>query len=178
MGRLFQARRARFWLLVLVLSPVATYAATANTGDALAPRIPTSITRTSDSAAKIVNLMQADSYNFQTTKSPTVWMIRFAGDHLKDIKVVVTVKDSTMVCFVTLVENQRMPVTTDFMRTLLEQNHELDRVKVGYDRDGDLSVRIDSSVRVIDAAELRDIVNQVKNASDEIYGMIEPSLLQ
>ena len=176
MGRLFQARRARFWLLALVLSPVATYAATANTGDAMAPRIPIPITN--DSAAKIVNLMQADSYNFQPTKSPTVWMIRFAGDHLKDIKVVVTVKDSTMVCFVTLVENQRMPVTTDFMRTLLEQNHELDRVKVGYDRDGDLSVRIDSSVRVIDAAELREIVNQVKNASDEIYGMIEPSLLQ
>ena len=176
MGRLFQARRARFCLLALVLSPVATFAATANTGDALAPRIPTS--PTNDNAAKIVNLMQADSYNFQTTKSPTVWMIRFEGDHLKDIKVVLTVKDSTMVCFVTLVQNQRMPVTTDFMRTLLEENHELDRVKVGYDRDGDLSVRIDSSVRVIDAAELRDIVNQVKNASDEIYGMIEPSLLQ
>jgi len=83
-----------------------------------------------------------------------------------------------MVVFVTLVQNQRLPVTTDFMRTLLEQNHELDRVKVGYDRDGDLSVRIDSNMRVIDATELRDIVNQVKNASDEIYGMIEPSLLQ
>jgi hypothetical protein len=33
-------------------------------------------------------------------------------------------------------------------------------------------------VRVMDAAELRDIVNQVRNASDEIYGMIEPNLLQ
>ena len=176
MGRLFQARRACFCLLALVLSPVAIYAATASTSDSIAPRI--LVSTTTDSAAKIVNLMQADSYNFQSTKSPTVWMIRFAGDHLKDIKVVVTVKDSTMVCFVTLVENQRMPVTTDFMRTLLEQNHELDRVKVGYDHDGDLSVRIDSSVRVIDAAELREIVNQVRNASDEIYGMIEPSLLQ
>lgn len=71
-----------------------------------------------------------------------------------------------------------MPVTTDFMRTLLEENHELDQVKVGYDREGDLAVRIDSSVRVMDAAELREIVNQVKNASDEIYGMIEPSLRQ
>jgi hypothetical protein len=176
MGRLFKARLARFLLLALVLLPLAARAATANTGDSITPRVLT--LTTNDSAAKIVNLMQADSYNFQTTKSPTVWLIRFAGDHLKDIKVVVTVKDSTMVVFVTVVENQRMPVTTDFMRALLEQNHELDRVKVGYDRDGDLSVRIDSSVRVMDAAELRDIVNQVKNASDEIYGMIEPSLLQ
>ncbi|MGO9434893.1 MAG: hypothetical protein ACLPH3_09515 [Terracidiphilus sp.] len=133
---------------------------------------------TDDSAAKVVNLMRADSYNYLSTKSPTVWMIPFTGDHLKNIKVVVTVKDSTMVVFVTVAENQHLPVTTDFMRTLLEQNHELDRVKVGYDREGDLSVRIDGSVRVMDAAELRDIVNQVKNASDEIYGMIEPSLVQ
>jgi hypothetical protein len=176
MGRLFQARLTRFLLLALVLLPLAARAATASTGDSITPRVLT--LTTNDSAAKIVNLMQADSYNFQPTKSPTVWLIRFAGDHLKDIKVVVTVKDSTMVVFVTLVENQRMPVTTDFMRTLLEQNHELDRVKVGYDRDGDLSVRIDSSMRLMDAAELREVVNQVKNASDEIYGMIEPSLLQ
>ncbi|HEX3891538.1 MAG TPA: hypothetical protein VHW46_03110 [Terracidiphilus sp.] len=133
---------------------------------------------TTDSAAKVVTLMQADSYNFLNTKSPTVWMIPFAGDHLKDIRVVVTVKDSTMVVFATIVENQHMPVTIDFMRTLLEQNHELDRVKVGYDHEGDLSVRIDGSVRVMDAAELREIVTQVRNASDEIYGMIEPNLVQ
>jgi hypothetical protein len=133
---------------------------------------------TTDSAAKVVNLMQTDSYNYVQTKSPSVWMIPFAGDHLKNIRVVVTVKDQTMVVFATIVDNQHMPVTTDFMRTLLEQNHELDRVKVGYDHDGDLSVRIDGSVRVMDAAELRDIVNQVRNASDEIYGLIEPSLRQ
>jgi hypothetical protein len=133
---------------------------------------------TNDSAAKIVGLMHADSYNYLDTKSPTVWMIPFAGDHLKNIRVVVTVKDSTMVVFATIVDNQHLPETTDFMRTLLQENHELDRVKVGYDREGDLSVRIDGNVRLIDAAELRDIVNQVRNASDEIYGVIQPSLLQ
>jgi len=133
---------------------------------------------TTDSAAKVVTLMRADSYNYLDTKSPSVWMIPFAGDHLKNIRVVVTVRDSTMVVFATIVDNQHLPVTTDFMRTLLEENHELDRVKVGYDREGDLSVRIDGNVRVMDAAELREIVNQVRNASDEIYGLIEPSLLQ
>ena len=174
MGCHFVARSACSWLVALVLLPLGARAATGNNPIAL--HVTTSTT--DDSAQKIVNLMQADSYHFQNTKSPTVWMIRFAGDHLKDIKVVVTVKDSTMVVFVTVADNQHLPVTTDFMRTLLVQNHELDRVKVGYDREGDLSVRIDGSVRVMDAAELREIVNQVRNASDEIYGMIEPSLLQ
>lgn len=176
MGSSFPARSAACWLVALVLFPLGALAASPTTTDYLAPRLASINGNTS--ASKMVSLMQADNYNFQPTKSPTVWLIRFSGDHLKDIKVVVTVKDSTVVVFVTLVENQRMPVTTDFMRTLLEENHELDRVKVGYDRDGDLSVRIDGSMRVMDAAELRDIVNQVRNASDEIYGMIEPSLLQ
>lgn len=84
MEHTFKARLACFGLLVLVLFPMAAHAGPLTT---------------SDSAAKIVNLMQADSYNFQTTKSPTVWMIRFNGDHLKDIKVVLTVKDFHRDCF-------------------------------------------------------------------------------
>ena len=172
------ARSARLCLVVsLSLLPVGSYAASPS-ADIGSPRIPNFVSATDASAAKIVTLMQADSYNYVPTKSPTVWMIPFTGDHMKDIRVVVTVKDSTVVAFVTLVQNQHLPVTTDFMRTLLEQNHELDRVKVGYDHEGDLSVRIDGSIRVMDAAELREIVNQVRNASDEIYGIIQPSLLQ
>jgi hypothetical protein len=174
-------RFARTTRLCLVLSlSVAPMAANASgvSGDRGAIKLPTLATATDASAAKIVTLLQADQYNYVSTNSPTVWMIPFTGDHLKDIRVVVTVKDSTVVAFVTLVQNQRLPVTTDFMRTLLEENHEFDRVKIGYDREGDLSVRIDGSVRVMDAGELRDIVNQVRNASDEIYGLIEPNLLQ
>jgi hypothetical protein len=38
-------------------------------------------------------------------------------------------------------------------------------------------VRIDAPLRIADATELHDIVTQIKNASDEIYGQIEPSLL-
>lgn len=170
------APSARICLVLSVfLLPLGARAARPSTD---ASRIAPFTSATDASAAKIVSLMRADSYNFLNTKSPTVWMIPFNGDHLKDIRVVVTVKDGTMVVFATIVRGQQLPMTTDFMRTLLEQNHELDRVKIGYDHEGDLSVRIDGSVRVMDAPELREIVNQVRNASDEVYGMIEASLLQ
>ena len=130
-------------------------------------------------AAKVVGLMQADSYTFHATNSPTVWTIHFAGTHIKDIKVVVAVgdgPDTTLVVFVTVAEKRRMPVTTDFMRNLLEQNHKLNRVKIGFDKDGDLEVDIDAKLRVTDAAEFKDIFTQVRDASDQIYGMIEPQL--
>jgi hypothetical protein len=132
-----------------------------------------------EGSAKMVSLMQANNYDFHTTKSPTVWTIHFTGTHLKDIKVVLAldVADNQMVIFVTVVEKRRMPVTTEFMRHLLEQNHAMDRVKIGLDADDDLSVRIDAPLRIADATEMRDIVTQVKNVSDELYGQIEPSLL-
>ncbi len=50
-------------------------------------------------------------------------------------------------------------------------------MKVGFDGDDDLSVRIDGSLRVADATYLLNIVNQVKNSSDEIYGKIQPYLI-
>jgi hypothetical protein len=130
-------------------------------------------------AAKMVSLMQANSYPFTTTKSPTVWVIHFTGTHLKDIKVVLAldVDNYQMVIFVTVVEKRRMPYTADFLHTLIKMNHEYDRVKVGLDADDDLSVRIDSPLRLADTQEFHDIVNQIKNSSDEIYGKIEPQLL-
>jgi hypothetical protein len=136
--------------------------------------------QTSDQGiAKMVSLMQANNYNFVTTKSPTVWVIHFTGTHLKDTKVILAldVDNYQMVIFVTVVEKRRMPVTIDFLHTLLKFNHEFDRVKVGLDADDDLSVRIDAPLRLADATEFKDIVTQIKNSSDEFYGKIEPQLL-
>ena len=141
--------------------------------------LPMAAQTTDQGIAKMVSLMQANSYNFVTTKSPTVWVIHFTGTHLKDVKVILALDADNyqMVIFVTVVEKRRMPVTTDFLKTLLRFNHEFDRVKVGLDADDDLSVRVDAPLRLADAAEFKDIVTQIKNASDEIYGKVEPQLL-
>jgi len=129
---------------------------------------------------KLVSLMQQDNFSYKTTSSPTVFVIHFTGDHLKDIKVILALgndEDSDLVIFVTVVEKRRMPTTADFRYMLLKMNHEFDQIKVGFDKDDDLSVRIDASSRLADATYLRNVVNQVKNSSDEIYGKIEPRLL-
>lgn len=162
--RSFRSSRALLLLLATLLLPAVLSAA-----------------QSPADTARVVSLMQADNLSYQATRSPSVWTIHFNGSHLRDIKVVVAVGDETevnLVVFVTVTEKRRLPVTTDFMRGLLEENHALDRVKIGYDADGDLEVRIDALLRVTDAAELQDIVNQVKNASDEIYGMIESQLIE
>jgi hypothetical protein len=131
-------------------------------------------------AAKLVSLMKADGYGYRTTDSPTVFVIHFVGTNIQDIKVILAVggdEDANLVVFVTVTEKRRLPVTTDFMRMLLEKNHELDQVKVAYDADGDLEVRFDASLRLCDGRYLQNIVTQVKSSADGLYGDIAPSLL-
>jgi hypothetical protein len=130
--------------------------------------------------AKMTRLMTECGYSFQATRSNTVWKINLTGTHMSAVKVVLAIggdADSDLIVFVTVVEKQYMPVTTDFMSNLLRQNHEMDQVKIAYDADGDLEVRTDTSLRLADAEMLKHVVEQVRNASDEIYGQIQPSLV-
>ncbi len=128
---------------------------------------------------KAVGLLNSTGYPYITTKSPTVWVMHFTGTHLKDIKVVMAIGgdvDSDLIVFVTVAEKRQMPVNVDFRYKLLKFNHSLDQVKVGFDGDDDLSVRIDGSLRLADGIFLKRIIDQVKNASDDIYGQIQGDL--
>lgn len=141
---------------------------------------PLSAQSLTDKTSKIERLMRADSYNYVNSRSASVWSIHFTGKHLTDIKVVLAVSEEAdsdlMVIFVTVAEKAHLPVTTDFMSKLLKENHELDRVKVGYDADGDLFVREDAALRITDEAEMKAIIEQVQKSADEVYGIVQPDL--
>ena len=128
-------------------------------------------------AGKVDQLMKASGYDF-SRKTATVWVSDFTGKNLKNFRLVVAIQDDVLVSFVTVASKARMPVNTAFMLKLLRFNSTLDRVKIGYDDDGDLFVRCDASVRVLDAKEFHSIVDQVSAASDEVYKGIADYLNQ
>jgi hypothetical protein len=120
------------------------------------------------SAAKALRLLQASGYQF-TTHTPIVWSIDRTGSSLKSFKVVLSVSEELLVIFVTVAPKARLRMTPEFMQSLLKFNYSMDRVKVGIDNDGDLCVRIDSSIRLTDVQELKTEVEQVAAASNEVY---------
>jgi hypothetical protein len=128
-------------------------------------------------AAKVDQIAKASGYDF-TRKTDSVWAADFQGKNLKNFRLIVAIQDDVLVTFVTITEKAKMPVNTAFMRKLLHYNSTLDRVKIGYDDDGDLFVRCDASVRVLDAKEFHSIVDQVSAASDEVYKGIAEFLSQ
>lgn len=131
--------------------------------------------------ARVTQLLQNSGYNF-VQKTPTVWYIDFTGKSLKNFRVILSTTDDNsldglVVIFVTVTQKAKMPVTTDFMSRMLHLNHTLDRVKVGFDNDGDLSVRSDCTIRVLDGAEFKVQVEQVAAAANEVYETAQPYLL-
>ena len=137
-------------------------------------------TSLSDKTDKLVSLLKQDNYDYLTTSSPTVFVVHLTGTNLKDIKVVLALgddEDSDLIMFVTVTPKATMPATSDFRYALLKFNHDYDRVKVGLDRDDDLSVRIDGSMRLADALYLKNSIEQLQQSCDEIYGKIQPELL-
>jgi hypothetical protein len=130
---------------------------------------------TTDAAAKTVQLLQASGYKF-TEHSPVVWSIDRTGAKLKNFREILALgtgkndEEPLLVIFVIVAKKAQMRMTPEFMQSLLHFNHTMDSVKVGIDDDGDLGVRIDTRVRLLDANEFKMLVEQVANASNEIYG--------
>jgi hypothetical protein len=119
-------------------------------------------------ATKVLQVLQASGYQF-TQLRPDVWTIDRTGNSMKNIKVILSVGGDLLVIFVTVAPKARLKMTPEFMLAALRLNHSLDRVKIGIDDDGDFFVRTDSSIRVVDVAELKAQVEQVAAAANEVY---------
>lgn len=128
-----------------------------------------------DHKATIARLLDQSEYAF-TKASEGVWMIPFEGKELANFNVVVTTQQDVLVFFVIVAEKKDFNATPDVLGRLLKLNHDLDRVKIGIDGDGDAFTRVDLSIRRLDVEELKVNVEQVAAAADVVFGAIKPNL--
>jgi hypothetical protein len=134
---------------------------------------------TPEDIARVNQLESATGYTFLATRDPSV-TVYHATKSNGDIKVVLAIdsKDNTMVIFCTVTTSASMPSNNAaFYRSLLHYNHEFGSVKVGLDADYDLSVRVDVTLRTLDAQDLKRIIDQVADVSNSILTNIKPQLV-
>lgn len=136
-----------------------------------------SLVRADDSAdaARIDKLLKQAGLTFEK-KNESVWVIMQHGDNLGDYKEVLATGGGLLVIFVTIARDADIPRTEDLEYKMLQLNHQLDRIKVEIDDDGDAAVRADVTIRTLDAAELKEEVHQVAASADEVYSDIKPYL--
>lgn len=126
--------------------------------------------------AKVVQMLEASGQTYAKAKDG-VWVVKFKGNQLPEISVI-TIYSQNMLIFVsTVVEKADYKPTPELMQKLLNLNDDFDRVKVGIDsEDGDIFVRIDLTLRVVDQTEFNANLEQISAAVDEVYGAIKPLL--
>ena len=107
-----------------------------------------------------------------TTHNPTTWSIDLTRKNLGKVKVILSTGSDILVTFVIVAKKAKIQKTAQLMDALLTANHDYDYTKIGLDKDGDMFVRVDMPLRTVDATELKSIVDQVANASDEIYAKV------
>ena len=128
-----------------------------------------------ETAIRMAQLLEASKYTYRKT-GDLVWAIGFKGKTLSDIQVVVTAQANLAVFVTILARKAEMSATPEMMQRMLKLNSEMDRVKIGLDDDGDLFVRSDVSMRLLDVEELKAQIEQVAAAADETYAALRPFL--
>ena len=125
--------------------------------------------QTVDAAAtKLAQLLKQTGLSY-TTHNAKTWSVTFERTHLGKVKVITSVDQDIVVTFAILATKANIRQSSELMRNLLALNHEYDYAKIGFDKDGDLFVRIDSPTRLIDSAQLKYINEQVANTSEEVF---------
>lgn len=129
-----------------------------------------------DNSAAINKLLSQSGYAF-IQKTDAIWTSDFNGKSLPKYTLIITKTDDMVVAFVTVAEKSNMKLTSEAMYKLLQANYNYDKVKIGLGRNDELCVRIDQNIRVTDLTEMKDNINQVVWAADELHALLRPYLI-
>ena len=128
------------------------------------------------SATKIVQMLEESGHAYGKA-ADNVWTVKFRGNTLDDIAVLTIGHEGMLILVSVVAEKKDFKSSPELMAKLLQLNDDYDRIKVGIDKDGDMFVRVDLTLRVTDAQEFKLNVEQVSAATDEIATMIKPYLV-
>jgi hypothetical protein len=103
-----------------------------------------------------------------------VWKFLFTGRHMKEIDVLAVWQGHLFILGVIMASRQYLKESTPLLEHLLLLNNNLDRVKIGYNSEHMLFVRVDLSLRMMDAQEFKEALDQVSAAADYIFSIIQP----
>src|SRR5262249_12428996 len=132
---------------------------------------------TTANANKLAQVLKQSGYTYTTHRSDT-WSIDLQRKNIGKVKIITSVGADIVVTFAILAKKANIQKSAQFLETLASANHDYDFVKVGLDKDGDLFVRIDTPARTIDVQEFKRVVEQVANASNEVYAKVSGSILR
>ncbi|HYP26811.1 MAG TPA: YbjN domain-containing protein [Blastocatellia bacterium] len=126
-------------------------------------------------SARVAVLLEETGYPYSKA-ADNVWAIDFQGKSMPKFNVIASTHEDVLVLFTIVAEKDSLRLTPGVIQKLLQLNGDLDRVKIGIDKDGDLFVRTDLSIRVLDVREMKENIEQVAAATDVVYATVKSSI--
>ncbi|MCI0488303.1 MAG: YbjN domain-containing protein [Blastocatellia bacterium] len=122
---------------------------------------------------KLARILNRSGYTY-TRAADNVWTVDFKGDSLSEFHLFITSTEDLVIIGAVVAKKGVMRVTPEMMRRLLKLTHDLDRAKIGFDKDDDLFVRVDVSGRLFDDQEFKANIEQVAAVTDRVFREIKP----
>ena len=127
-----------------------------------------------DAAGQLVALLEKSGYSY-TKVGDGVWEIPAEGKNLKDFSIRLALAEDIVLVIAKLADRKGLSPKEGLLIKLLELNHHFDSAKLALGQDM-LYARMDLHVRLLDAQELKYLVEQMVNVVDEAYPQIKPFL--
>jgi hypothetical protein len=128
----------------------------------------------SPGAPELAVLLEKSGYRYTKIRDG-VWEITFAGKNTGEFPVRIALTDNTVVVLAKLADRGELKLQAPFLIKMLELNDKFDSVKLALS-DEMLYVRMDMHARILDAGELKYLLEQISGATDEMYPMLKEFL--
>ena len=119
----------------------------------------------------IVAVLEKSGYSYAKVRDG-VWEIPGTGKNLKEFGIRLALADDVLLVMVKIADRKDLRLQPQLMIKLLELNHKFDWIKLALSEDM-LYLRMDTHVRLVDNQELKYLVEQIANATDETYPQIK-----
>ena len=127
--------------------------------------------------SKLQGFVAKTGYNIIEAKSCKVWLATDALSIPKGEGVVRVLlignEDDIVVVGTVLQSKAELNLSSDLLLKLMQLNNELDYLKVGIDRDGDLFIRAEMHMSSLTAETFNDTVKNVVRSSKKIYDTLK-----
>ena len=126
----------------------------------------------SNAATEVVALLEKSGYSYRKV-GDGLWEVPGTGKNLKEFGIRLALADDILLVMVKLAGRKELKLEPALVTKLLELNHKFDTIKLALSEDM-IYLRMDIHVRLLDNQELKYLVEQIANATDETYPQIKP----
>jgi len=126
-----------------------------------------------DATAKVERFLQQSGLTYRKTGDRT-WVVERQGKSMGKQTILVATGPGFMVAGIILAAKNSMNASSEMMFKLMKFNHSLDYVKVGFDDDDDLFIRMEVKTRLLDQQGFNEVFDLVANNAETVNAAMKP----